>query len=259
MRHLLIAGNWKMNKDVYETQHFAKALKDYADKYATPKVEIVIAPVYPFLSSAQQILKDSPVRLAAQDVSAHEDGAFTGEVSATMLASLHLPYCIVGHSERRQYHQETDDLVNAKLIKLLKVGINPIFCLGERLEQREANETYQVLDTQLKGGLEDINLVTGVEIVIAYEPVWAIGTGKVATPQQAQEAQAYIRNWLEQNYSTKVAERLLILYGGSVKPDNITELLSQPDIDGALIGGASLKIEHYTAMLETAGQVRKDK
>jgi triosephosphate isomerase (TIM) len=257
MRHLLIAGNWKMNKDLFETLAFTQGLKAYAHKHSEDRVEIVVAPAYPFLLTVCDILKDTPAKVAAQDVSANEDGAFTGEVSATMLASLHLPFCLAGHSERRQYHNETDTVINIKLKKLLKNGITPIFCLGEKLEEREGGLTEQVLERQLADGLSDISLFTGKEIVIAYEPVWAIGTGKVATPGQAQQAHAFIRNWLKEKFNGKVSATLQILYGGSVKPDNIRELMLQPDLDGALIGGASIKLEQFTAMLDLAKEVVK--
>jgi len=246
-----------MNKDLFETLAFTQGLKTYAHKHSEAKVEIVIAPAYPFLLTASDLLRETPAKIAAQDVSLNEDGAFTGEVSATMLASLHLPYCIIGHSERRQYHQETDFSVNARLKQLLKNGITPIFCIGEKLDEREADRTIQVLERQLSDGLADINLYTGKEIVIAYEPVWAIGTGKVATPQQAQDVHAFIRNWLKEKFGSKVSDKLQILYGGSVKPDNIKELMLQPDIDGALIGGASLKLEQFIAMLDTAKEALK--
>ena len=259
MRPLLIAGNWKMNKDLFETLSFLQGLKAYAHKHAEDRVQIAVAPAYPFLVTACDLLKDTPVKVAAQDVSANDDGAFTGEVSATMLASLHLPFCLAGHSERRQYHGETDFVVNTKLKQVLKNGMTPIFCLGEKLEEREAEQTNAVLERQLADGLSDINLLTGREIVVAYEPVWAIGTGKVATPQQAQDAHAFIRNWLMNNYNVAVAEKIQILYGGSVKPDNIRELMLQPDIDGALIGGAALKLEQFTAMLDTSKEVVKIK
>lgn len=259
MRHLMIAGNWKMNKDLFETLAFAQGLRAYAQNHNEPKVEMVIAPVYTFLLVAEDVLKGVPVKVAAQDVSFNEDGAFTGEVSATMLASLHLPYCIVGHSERRQYHNEINPIVNLKLKQLLKNGIIPIFCIGERLDERESNQTNSVLERQLEEGLEDITLFTGKEIIIAYEPVWAIGTGKVATPEQAQQAHAFIRNWLKAKFNDKVTDKLQILYGGSVKPDNIKELMLQQDIDGALIGGASLKLEQYIAMVETSKEVVKQK
>ncbi len=257
MRPLMIAGNWKMNKDLFETKTFTQGLKDYAYKHNDPGVEIVIAPVYPFLMTATEMVKGTSIKVAAQDVSINDDGAFTGEVSATMLASLHLPFCIIGHSERRQYHNEDDRYINTKLKQLLKNGITPIFCLGEKLEERESDRTIDVLKRQLENGLCDITLFTGKEIVIAYEPVWAIGTGKVASPAQAQEAHNFIRNWLKENYSDKVAETLQLLYGGSVKPDNIKELMLQPDIDGALIGGAALKLEQFTAMLDISGEVMK--
>ncbi len=257
MRHLMIAGNWKMNKDLFETLAFAQGLRAYAQNHTESKVEMVIAPVYPFLLVAEDVLKGVPVKVAAQDVSFNEDGAFTGEVSATMLASLHLPYCIIGHSERRQYHYEIDHIVNLKLKQVLKNGIIPIFCIGERLDERESNQTNEVLERQLEEGLQDLTLYTGKEIVIAYEPVWAIGTGKVATPEQAQQAHAFIRNWLKATFNDKVSEKLQILYGGSVKPDNIKELMLQPDIDGALIGGASLKLEQFIAMVETSKEVVK--
>ncbi|MFO7660836.1 MAG: triose-phosphate isomerase [Candidatus Cloacimonadaceae bacterium] len=259
MRNLMIAGNWKMNKDLFETLAFTQGLKAYAEKHTEAKVEIVIAPAYPFLMVASDLLKGTVVKLSAQDVSLNEDGAFTGEVSATMLASLHLPFCIIGHSERRQYHQETDESVNSRLKQLLKNGITPIFCIGEKLQEREAEQTNAVLERQLKDGLADINLYTGKEIVIAYEPVWAIGTGKVATPQQAQDAHGFIRSWLKAKFGDKVSQALQILYGGSVKPDNINELMLQQDIDGALIGGASLKLEQFIAMLDSATEVVKKK
>ncbi len=259
MRNLLIAGNWKMNKDLFETLAFVQGLRAYAHKQGENRVQIVVAPASPFLLTVSDILKGTPAKVAAQDVSANEDGAFTGEVSATMLASLHLPYCLAGHSERRQYHGETDGTVNLKLKQLLKNGVIPVFCLGEKLEEREAEQTLAVLERQLRDGLSDLTLYTGTEVVIAYEPVWAIGTGRVATPEQAQQAHAFIRSWLQGKFGDAVAARLQILYGGSVNPGNIKDLMLQPDIDGALIGGASLKLEQFTAMLETAAVVIKQK
>lgn len=253
----MIAGNWKMNKDLQQTIAFAQELKTYADRHKESRVQIVIAPVYPFIFATAVILKDTCVRISAQDVSANNDGAYTGEVSATMLASMDLPYCIVGHSERRQYHAETEASVNTKLKKLLDNGITPIFCIGEKLDERESDSTTMVLNKQLSGGLQDIQLSSGAEIVIAYEPVWAIGTGKVATPEQAEEAHAYIRAWIATHYDNTVADAVQILYGGSVKPDNIQELMQKPDIDGALIGGASLKIADYTQMIDIAKEVVK--
>ncbi|HOD17223.1 MAG TPA: triose-phosphate isomerase [Candidatus Cloacimonadota bacterium] len=259
MRPLLIAGNWKMNKDLFETLAFLQGLRAYAQKHKEERVQIVVAPAYPFLLTAVDLLKDTPVKVAAQDVSSNEDGAFTGEVSASMLASLHLSFCIVGHSECRQYHSDTDDVINIKLQRVIKNGMKPIFCIGEKLEERQSGRTNEVLQRQLAIGLNEINLSAGKDLVIAYEPVWAIGTGQVATPQQAQEAQAFIRNFLLQKYGAEVADTVQILYGGSVKPDNIKEIILQPDIDGALIGGASLKLDLFTAMIDLAKEAVKIK
>ncbi len=252
MRGLIIAGNWKMNKDLFETQQFCFELAEYLKNHDEERVLPVIAPVYPFLAKAQDILLGMPVAVAAQDVSAHDEGAFTGEVSAAMLRSLGLKYCIIGHSERRQYHGENDELIREKLLRLFGQSIIPILCIGETLEQRESGETEIVIVSQLEGCLRDIPLSTGAEVVIAYEPVWAIGTGRTATAAQAQEAQALIRHWLQNRYGTAIAANLHILYGGSMKPENIGELIAQPDVDGGLIGGASLKITDFCRMIDVA-------
>ncbi len=259
MRPLFIAGNWKMNKDLEETAAFCSGLQEYLQNFQADKVTIAVAPAFPFLLEAIWFLRDTEVQVAAQDVSANTDGAFTGEVSVKMLKSLGVTICIIGHSERRQYHEETDEFVNIKLKQLLKSEMTPILCIGERLEQRQAGETIKVLESQLSGCLADIELKDGDEIVIAYEPVWAIGTGVTATPEQAQEAHAFIRKWLQENYCATVADNQTILYGGSVKPDNISELMLQSDIDGALIGGASLKLEDFTAMLQSAAEAIRNK
>lgn len=252
MRNIIIAGNWKMNKDLDETREFCTLLAQRLASDPEERVQVLVAPAFPFLKSALCAAKDSPILVAAQDVSANDDGAFTGEVSTSMLTSVGLKHCIIGHSERRQYHLETDALVNRKLIKLLGAGMRPIVCIGETLAQREAGETTAVILSQLTGCFEGIDLESGLETVIAYEPVWAIGTGKTATSAQAQEVHALIRNWLASRYDERIAENMHILYGGSVKPDNVVELLSQADIDGALIGGASLKIDDFTAMTASA-------
>ncbi len=254
MRNIIIAGNWKMNKDRFETEQFCNELGMYLKTHDEERVIPLIAPVFPFLAQAQNILFGMPVEVAAQDVSAHAAGAYTGEVSALQLRSLGLNYCIIGHSERRQYHNESNSLIRAKLISLRENDIVPILCIGETLAQRENGDTTKVVLAQLEGCLEQILLETGLEIVIAYEPVWAIGTGKTATSAQAQEVHALIRAWLVKRYGTVIAQQVHILYGGSVKPDNILELLSMEDIDGGLIGGASLKIEDFCAMIETAVQ-----
>ncbi len=250
MRNIIIAGNWKMNKDKSETAVFCNSLRSYALSHKETRVQIVIAPPYPFLDSAQALLCDTPVCVAAQDVSLHADGAYTGEVSASMLKSMELPYCIVGHSERRQYHNETDDTVNSRILKLMEAQIVPIICIGETLEQREAEQTEEVVLAQISGCLAGLD--SSSDLVIAYEPVWAIGTGKNATPEQAQQVHQLIRNWLAGRYGAAAAEAVPILYGGSMKPENIDALLSMPDIDGGLIGGASLKIDQFTAMIDSA-------
>jgi len=252
MRKIFIAGNWKMNKGLAETRDFLHKVVPELSQGEMKNVIPLIAPAYPFLSEALRESFGSPLQVAAQHVSCNANGAFTGEVSADMLASLGLKYCIVGHSERRQYHCETDAGVRDRMFRLFSENITPIMCLGETLEQRDAGHTEDVVLAQLNGCLEEIELNTGTEIIIAYEPVWAIGTGRTATPDQAQEVHALIRNWLKDNYSATVAENLSILYGGSVKPDNLKELLACADIDGGLIGGASLKAEDFLAMVKTA-------
>lgn len=252
MRKLIIAGNWKMNKDAAQTLEFCTALAQKVGEQSDPKVIVIAAPPYPFLHTAQSVLQGASAAVSAQDVSAHTDGAYTGEVSATMLKSLGLEYCIVGHSERRQYHGETDTLIRDKMLRLFACGIKPILCIGETLEQRESGATEAILEQQLDGCFQDITLTTGAELVIAYEPVWAIGTGRTATSEQAQSAHAFVRSHLTRLYGAAIAEQLHILYGGSMKPENITELIAQPDIDGGLIGGASLKIDDFCAMIAAA-------
>lgn len=190
--------------------------------------------------------------MGAQDVSSHKNGAYTGEVSAAQLRSLGIRYCIIGHSERRQYHAETDALIREKLLRLQENEIIPILCIGETLAQREQGSTKQVILSQLEGCFDEIEMPAGAEAVIAYEPVWAIGTGKTATASQAQEVHALIRDWLTSRFGSQTAQNIHILYGGSVKPDNIRELLAQKDIDGGLIGGAALQLDSYLAMLASA-------
>ena len=252
MRELIIAGNWKMHKGLDEAKQFSRKLREALQGKNTGNVIPIVAPAYPFLAVLLREFDDSPVKVAAQDVSVHGDGAFTGEVSANMLASLQLPYCIVGHSERRAYHAESNEIVRKKAMKLMQQGIVPILCIGETLEQRDAGITEKVIKDQLSGCLYQINLYSGKELIIAYEPVWAIGTGRTATGEQAQQVHALIRKWLSVAYNDELAESLCILYGGSVKPENISELLSMPDIDGGLIGGASLDSDSYLKMLDIA-------
>lgn len=254
MRKIIIAGNWKMNKGLTDTRDFCKAIVETLQGVELGQVMPLIAPAFPFLAEALRESFGSGLQIAAQDVSLHEEGAYTGEVSAAMLASLGLKYGIIGHSERRQYHGETDAQVRQKMLKLFGQQILPIVCIGETLAQRDAGSTKEIILSQLQGCLQEIELKSGQEIIIAYEPVWAIGTGRTASPEQAQEVHALIRNWLRENYSAQVAENLAILYGGSVKPDNLQQLLACEDIDGGLIGGASLKAEDFLAMVKLAAR-----
>jgi triosephosphate isomerase len=249
MRKVIIAGNWKMNKGLDETRVFVKAVVAQLANMPLNGVVPLIAPAFPFLVEVLRESFGSSLQVAAQDVSLNNDGAFTGEVSASMLASMDLKYCIIGHSERRQYHAETDAEVRAKLLKLFEHNITPIVCIGETLAQRDAGQTNEIILSQLHGCLHEIELITGNEIIIAYEPVWAIGTGRTASPQQAQEVHALIRSWIRKNLGQTVAENLCILYGGSVKPENLKELLACDDIDGGLVGGASLKQGDFLEMV----------
>lgn len=257
MRDIIIAGNWKMNKDAGETAQFCSALKGRLADVTIPGLRVIVAPAFVLLPAAKQALAGSRIEASAQDVSSQAKGAFTGEVSAPMLASLQVSYAIVGHSERRQYHAESNELVRNKVQMLLDHRIIPIMCIGETLDQREAGETEAVLESQLSGCFDGIELSTGKELVIAYEPVWAIGTGKTATSEQAQQAHAFIRNWLNNRFGSQIAQNMSILYGGSMKPGNCEELISQPDIDGGLIGGASLKIDDFADMVHTGVSVLK--
>jgi triosephosphate isomerase len=252
MRKIYIAGNWKMNKDASSTDEFCQGLRENLQSHQEERVVPLIAPVYPFLAQAKSFLVGSPACVAAQDVSAHAEGAYTGEVSAQQLSSLSLSHCIIGHSERRQYHQESDALIREKLLQLQLNGIIPILCVGETLPQREAGQTGKVVLEQLSGCLDQVEIRSGAELLIAYEPVWAIGTGRTATAEQAQEVHALIRSWLEGTFGKTIAESAHILYGGSVKPDNIEELLTQADVDGGLIGGASLNLKDFCRMIDIA-------
>ncbi|MBN1398827.1 MAG: triose-phosphate isomerase [Bacteroidetes bacterium] len=251
MRNKIIAGNWKMNKDLNESVELINGLKA---KLATlPKgVQAIICPPYISLAQAKDLLKGSPIELGAQNMYHEDEGAFTGEISPKMLKSAGCKYVILGHSERRQYFGDTDASINTKVKKALTSGLIPIICVGETLQEREKNITNQVITTQVKGCLKDISAADIEKSIIAYEPVWAIGTGKVATPQQAQDVHKLIRGLLTQLYGSATAEKVVTQYGGSVKPDNAKELLHQPDIDGALVGGACLKADSFAAIVQAA-------
>lgn len=250
MKKIIIAGNWKMNKNFNESEDFLDDLTGYLQEKDLKNVEVVVCPPALFLELATDYADESQLRIGGQNVSSFDSGAYTGEISAEMLASIDCDYCIIGHSERRKYFNDTDDVVNAKLVQLQKNEIIPIVCVGETLEEREAGITKDVVAGQLEGAFRNINIED--DIVLAYEPVWAIGTGKTATPTQAQEIHSLIRNWLIENYNHSIAESTPILYGGSVKPENIKDLLSQPDIDGGLIGGASLDVDKFSSIIDIA-------
>ena len=243
----LMAGNWKMNKTVEEAVDLVKQLK--AAILGVKEVEVAVAPAFTALHAVSKELKDSTVRLAAQNVFWEEKGAFTGEVSPLMLKEMGCVYVIVGHSERRQFFAETDKTVNCRMKTVIAHGMKPIFCIGEMLKEREENRTFSVVERQIEGGLRDIKENEVKTVVIAYEPVWAIGTGKTATPQQAEEVHRFIRQKLERLYSQGMAEAVRIQYGGSVTPENVKGLMDQEDIDGALVGGASLKSDSFSKIV----------
>jgi len=243
MRTPIIAGNWKLHKTIGEAVNLASRLKtELAD---VVQVEIVIAPVFTALSAVAQTLAGSNIALSAQNCYPAASGAFTGEVSPTLLKDAGCAAVIVGHSERRQLFGETDAFINTKIKALHEAGLRAIFCIGETLEEREAGRMFEVLDRQLTAGLAGLESAALRHVVVAYEPVWAIGTGKVATDEQAQEAHAFIRRRLQELFGADTAVGLRILYGGSVKPDNVDGLMRQPDVDGALVGGASLKADDF--------------
>jgi len=239
MRKPVIAGNWKLYKTKQEALSLIEELAPLIK--GVTAVEVVVAPVFTVLPTLVGAVAGTPIALAAQDVFWEEEGAFTGEVSPRMLLDAGASHAIIGHSERREYFGETDTTVNKKIRAALKGALVPIFCIGETLAAREAGETFAVLERQLRGGLEGISAAQFAPVIIAYEPVWAIGTGKTATDAQAQEAHAFIRGVVASIYGKDSADKVRILYGGSVKPENIKGLMSCADIDGALVGGASLK------------------
>jgi len=250
MRKLIIAGNWKMNKTVSETKVFLKELS--VQKLDFNKADIVVCPPFIDLTSAVEILRNSSIGVGAQNMHCADSGAFTGEVSPKMLRDAEVEYVIIGHSERRQYFAETDEFVNSKVKSALANKLKPIMCVGESLEQRESGATHETVRTQLLKGLEDIDAADAANIIIAYEPVWAIGTGRTASAADAQDVCAYLRKLLTELYGKETAEIIRIQYGGSVKPSNAEELLSQPDIDGALVGGASLKTADFVGIIVNA-------
>jgi len=243
----LIAGNWKMNTVLSEAKTLAQAVADAADK--TDGVDVAVCVPYPFLVPVAEVLSKSKVSLGAQDAYYEDAGAFTAAVSTSMLKSVGSEFVLAGHSERRATFGDSDADVNKKVLKILAEGLKPILCVGELKEERESGETFRVCDTQLTEGLKGVSAEQMTSVVIAYEPVWAIGTGLTATPEVAQETHAYIRSWFVENYSQEVADGVIIQYGGSVNDANVDELMACDDIDGALVGGASLKEEAFTRII----------
>ncbi|NOK17093.1 triose-phosphate isomerase [Corallococcus carmarthensis] len=251
-RRKIVAGNWKMNKTVPEALALVRELRG-AVAALGDKVEVAIAPPFVALQPLHVALEGAPLQLAAQNCHWESSGAFTGEISAPMLAELGCAYVIVGHSERRQFFGETDATVNKRAKAVKAAGMTPIVCVGETLAERESNQTLAVVERQVRGALEGFSGADVATFVMAYEPVWAIGTGRTATTAQAQEVHAAIRGLLARLYDEGTAGRVRIQYGGSVKPDNAAELLGQPDVDGALVGGASLKAADFVAIVKAAG------
>jgi triosephosphate isomerase len=250
IRKKLIAGNWKMNKTSADAVQLAQDLVTEIGKVVD--IDIVICPPFTSLESVGKAIDGSTVKLGAQNMHHEANGAFTGEISAPMLRAFFATHVILGHSERRQYFAETDAAVNKKVIAALKNQLRPILCVGETLAEREAGSTLKVVQTQLEAGLEGVSKDLATSVVIAYEPVWAIGTGKVATTEQAQEVHAFIRSLLTKLFGDPIAQKVRILYGGSMKPANAPELLAQKDIDGGLIGGASLETRSFVDLVKAA-------
>jgi len=246
-RRPLIAGNWKMYKTPEEAAETARQLVERVAGVAD--VDIMIAPTFTALAPVFKVVQNSPVALGGQNLFWENEGAYTGEISAPMLKSAGCRYCIIGHSERRQYFAETDQTVNRKIQAAIQAGLEPVFCIGETEKEREAGQALSVLDKQVKKGLEDLVSERLKTLIVAYEPVWAIGTGKTATADQAQEIHQFIRSLVAKNFGKPLSDSIRILYGGSVKPDNIAGLMSMPDIDGALVGGASLEAESFSRIV----------
>jgi triosephosphate isomerase len=249
MRRPLIAGNWKMNLNRTDAVALAQGIVTAA---ADAHCDVLVCPPTIYLDAVGSAVADSKVDLGAQDVYFEQNGAFTGETSTEMLKDIGCNHVILGHSERRNVIGETDSLINRKVRAAIDAGLTPVVCVGELLEQRESGQTLEVVKSQFEGSLKGISAEEMVNIVIAYEPVWAIGTGKTATPEQAQEVHADLRKILSERYNPEVADQVRILYGGSVKPANATDLMARPDIDGALVGGAALDADSFRAIIESA-------
>ncbi len=249
-RKLIIAGNWKMNKTVAEALDLVRGLK--IELANVKEVDMIVCPPFTALESVGKAIIDSNIRLGAQNMSEHNVGAHTGEIAAVMLKEFSVRYVILGHSERRQYQKEPDALIARKAAAVHAASLKPIVCVGETLAEREGGQMQKVLETQVRGSLAGLTAEQMEETVVAYEPVWAIGTGKTATTAQAQEAHAFIRGLLVKMFNETVARRVRIQYGGSVKPSNARELMSQPDVDGALVGGAALEARSFADIIKNS-------
>jgi triosephosphate isomerase len=252
MRLPFIAGNWKMFKTVHEAVVFVKELKVLVKDIGD--VEIVVAPPFTAIHAAAEAARNTNIGVSAQDLFWEREGAYTGEIAPDMIKEAGAEYVIIGHSERRRMFGDTDATVNRKTVAALAARLTPIVCIGETLEERERNETLSVLDRQINNGFERLTGDQIADLVIAYEPVWAIGTGRTATAAQAGEAHAHIRSRLRQWFGADAAERCHVIYGGSVKPDNIRELIAEPDVDGALVGGASLEVRSFADIVTRSGR-----
>lgn len=250
MKKPLIMGNWKMFNTVEEAENLVAGIK--AGSYKETEAIIVVCPPFTALSAVSKLIEGSNISLGAQNMHPETEGAFTGEVSPVMIKELRCRYVVLGHSERRQYFHETDEFINEKVKTALKYSLIPVLCIGETLEQRESGQHLPVVRSQFEKSLADISKDDITKIVIAYEPVWAIGTGKTATPEQAEQMHSYIRRLLTEKYGQELGSRVFLLYGGSVKPDNIATLIDKPNVDGALVGGASLKAESFCAIVSNA-------
>jgi triosephosphate isomerase len=250
MRTKIVAGNWKMNNTIEETASLIKELQDSLKDASLENTRVLVAPTFVNLSSAVENAKDSKIEVVAQNMHQAKNGAFTGEISADMLKSVGVVSVILGHSERRTYFGETDALLAEKVTTTLENNMEAIFCFGELLEDRKSGNHFSVVESQLKNGLFHLEAAVWKNIVLAYEPVWAIGTGETASPEQAQEMHAFIRNIIKEQYNAQVADAVSILYGGSVKPANAVEIFSKPDVDGGLIGGAALNAANFTAIIK---------
>ncbi len=250
MRKKIVAGNWKMNMNLSEGLTLAGSISKHYLENPSQRAEAVLCTPFIHLAGVSEILKTSKVALGAQNCASEPSGAFTGEVSCDMIKSTGAQYVLIGHSERRTYYNEDDKLLNKKTLLALKSGLTVIFCCGEVLREREQNIYFKVVKNQLEVGLFNLSVEDFKKIVIAYEPVWAIGTGLTASPQQAQEMHSYIRNLIKEKYGKEVADQTTILYGGSCKPSNAAEIFEMPDVDGGLIGGASLKKEDFCAIVD---------